>query len=137
MEDNEQLNNKLINKEIKNNLFDEENLEDLPEDYDENFDDLYSIINKIKFGNVLVCVEGLFTPEGKTYLKYKDTFDKFYDKLYNKKKNSFSNSNYKQKRIIEVASNAKTTSSSSKKNIVSPNIIYNNDLNIVGLNVNY
>ena len=129
-------NNELINKEIKNNLFDEENLEDLPEDYDEKFDDLYSIINKIKFGNVLVCAEGLFTPEGNTYRKYKDKFDKFYDKLFNKKKNSFSNSNNKPKKIIEVASNAKTTSSSSKKNIVSPNVIYN-DLNIVGLNVNY
>ena len=135
----EKINKKLINCKIKNNLFDEENLDELPEDYDENFNDLYSIINKINFGSVLVCVEGLFTPEGRTYKKYKDKFDKFYDKLYTKKGNSFSNSNNKPKKIIEVAgltSNAKTTSSSSKKNVVKPNEKYN-DLNIVKeLNVN-
>ena len=130
---------KLINNNIKNTLFDEENLDELPEDYDENFNDLYSIINKINFGSVLMCVEGLFTPEGRTYKKYKDKFDKFYDKLYAKKGNSFANSNSKQKKIVEVGgltSNAKTNSSSSKKNIVSPNMKYN-DLNIVKeLNVN-
>ena len=132
-------NSVLNNNEIKNNLFEEENLEELPEDYDENFNDLYSIINKINFGSVLMCVEGLFTPEGRTYKKYKDKFDKFYDKLYAKKGNSFANSNSKQKKIVEVGgltSNAKTNSSSSKKNIVSPNMMYN-DLNIVKeLNVN-
>ena len=110
---------KLINNNIKNTLFDEENLDELPEDYDENFNDLYSIINKINFGSVLVCVEGLFTPEGRTYKKYRDKFDKFYDKLFVKKGNSFSNSNNKPKKIVEVAgltSNTKTNSSSSKKN---------------------
>ena len=130
---------KLIDNNIKNNLFDEENLDELPEDYDENFNDLYSIINKINFGSVLVCVEGLFTPEGRTYKRYKDKFDRFYDKLYTKKGNSFSNSNNKPKKIVEVAgltSNTKTNSSSSKKNIASPNEMYN-DLNIVKeLNVN-
>ena len=110
---------KLINNNIKNTLFDEENLDELPEDYDENFNDLYSIINKINFGSVLICVEGLFTPEGRTYKKYRDKFDKFYDKLFIKKGNSFSNSNNKPKKIVEVAgltSNTKTNSSSSKKN---------------------
>ena len=113
-------------------------MDELPEDYDENFDDLYSIIKKMNFGNVLVCVEGLFTPEGRTYKKYKDKFDKLYDKLFIKKRNNFSNSNNKPKKIIEIAtSNAKTNSSSSKKkNIVMSNLIYN-DLNIVKeLNVN-
>ena len=38
--------NKLINNNIKNNLLDEKNLDEFPEDYDENFDDLYSIIKK-------------------------------------------------------------------------------------------
>ena len=78
-------------------------------------------------------MEGLFTPEGRTYKKYKDQFNKNYDKLFMKKGNSFSNSNNKQKKIIEVAgltSNAKTNSSSSKKNIVGSNVMYN-DLNIV------
>ena len=132
-------NKKLIDSKIKNDLFDEDNLDELPDDYDENFNDLYSIINKINFGSVLVCVEGLFTPEGRTYKKYKDKFDKNYDKLFAKKGNSFANSNNKPKKIVEVAgltSNTKTNSSSSKKNIVNPNDMYN-DLNIVKvLNVN-
>ena len=121
--------NKLIDNKISNNLFDEDNLNDLPEDYDENFNDLYSIINKMNFGNVLVCVEGLFTAEGRTYKKYKEKFDKFYDKQYCKKGNSFVNSNNKPKKVIEgisVTSNTKTSSSSSKKNPM-----YNNDMNIV------
>ena len=127
------INNKnIIENTINNNLFDEDNLNELPEDYDENFNDLYSIINKMNFGNVLVCVEGLFTPDGRTYKKYKEKFDKFYDKLYsNKKGNSFANSNNKPKKVMEgisLTSNTKTNSSSSKKNIINP--MYN-DLNIV------
>ena len=131
--DNNNSNKKKIeNNNITNNLFDEDNLNELPEDYDENFNDLYSIINKMNFGNVLVCVEGLFTPEGRTYKKYKEKFDKYYDKLYsNKKRNSFANSNNKPKKVMEgisLTSNTKTNSSSSKKNIINP--MYN-DLNIV------
>jgi hypothetical protein len=116
---------------IHNTLFDDENLADLPEDYDEDFNDLYSIINKMNFSNVLVCVEGLFTPEGRTYKKFKDKFDKFYENLYNKKRNSFANSNMKPKKKIEglsVTSNTKTNSSSSKKNVINNKY---NDLNIV------
>ena len=122
---------KLIENNISNDLFDEDNLSELPEDYDENFNDLYSIINKMNYGNVLVCVEGLFTAEGRTYKKYKDKFDKLYNKQFYKKGNSFTNSNNKPKKIVEgtsVASNAKTNSSSSKKNIINP--MYNNELNL-------
>ena len=122
---------KLIENNISNDLFDEDNLSELPEDYDENFNDLYSIINKMNYGNVLVCVEGLFTAEGRTYKKYKDKFDKLYNKQFYKKRNSFTNSNNKPKKIVEgtsVASNAKTNSSSSKKNIINP--MYNNELNL-------
>ena len=85
----------------------------------------------MNFGNVLVCVEGFFTPEGRNYKKFKDKFDKYYDKLYAKKGNSFANSNNKPKKIMEgisMTSNTKTNSSSSKKNIINP--MYN-DLNIV------
>jgi len=122
---------KLIENNISNDLFDEDNLSELPEDYDENFNDLYSIINKMNYGNVLVCVEGLFTAEGRTYKKYKDKFDKLYNKQFYKKGNSYTNSNNKPKKIVEgtsVASNAKTNSSSSKKNIINP--MYNNELNL-------
>ena len=55
-----------------------------------------------------------------------------YDKLYNKKRNSFSNSNDKPRKVIEstgLTSNTKTNSSSSKKNIIITNLIYN------GLNI--
>ena len=122
---------KTTDNKIHNALFDDENLADLPEDYDEDFNDLYSIINKMNFSNVLVCVEGLFTPEGRTYTKYKDKFDKFYENLFNKKGNSFVNSNMKPKKRIEglsVTSNTKTNSSSSKKNVINNKY---NDLNIV------
>ena len=122
---------KAKDNKIHNTLFDEENLDELPEDYDENFNDLYSIINKMNFSNVLVVVEGLFTPEGRTYKKFRDKFDKFYENLYNKKGNSFANSNMKPKKRIEglsVTSNTKTDSSSSKKNFINNKY---NDLNIV------
>ena len=122
---------KTTDNRIYNTLFDDENLADLPEDYDENFNDLYSIINKMNFSNVLVCVEGFFTPEGRSYNKYKDKFDKFYDNLFNKKGNSFVNSNMKPKKIMEgfsMTSNTKTNSSSSKKNVINNKY---NDLNIV------
>ena len=122
---------KTTDNKINNALFDDENMADLPEDYDEDFNDLYSIINKMNFSNVLVCVEGLFTPEGRTYTKYKDKFDKFYENLFNKKGNSFVNSNMKPKKRIEglsVTSNTKTNSSSSKKNVINNKY---NDLNIV------
>jgi hypothetical protein len=122
---------KTTDNKIHNTLFDDENLADLPEDYDEDFNDLYSIINKMNFSNVLVCVEGFFTPEGRTYMKYKDKFDKFYDNLYLKKGSSFINSNMKTKKRIEgfpATSNTKTNSSSSKKNVINNKY---NDLNIV------
>ena len=122
---------KAKDNKIHNALFDDENLADLPEDYDENFNDLYSIINKMNFSNVLVCVEGLFTPEGRTYNKYKDKFDKFYDNLFNKKGSSYVNSNMKPKKRIEglsMTSNTKTNTSSSKKNVINNKY---NDLNIV------
>ena len=117
----EETKEKLKDNNIVNDLFSEENLEELPEDYDEDFNDLYSIINKINFGRVLVGVEGFFTLEGKSYKKYKDKFDKYYDKLYLKKRNINYNSNVKKKNVMEfanMASNAKTNYSSSKKGIV-------------------
>ena len=101
--------------------------------YDDSFSDLYSIINQIKFNNVLECEDGVFAAEGKEYRKYKDKFDKYYDKKF-LKTNNFSNSN--SKKIIEgirQTSNTKTNSSSSKKNKI-PNIVYN-DRKIVNLNI--
>ena len=117
----------IYNNIINNTLLDKENLIELPEDYDEKFDDLFSIINKINFGKIIQSSEGLFTQNGSTYRKYKDKFDKYYDNLFMKKANSFLNSNDKPKKIMQIGtltSNTKTNSSSSKKNLI-------NDLNIV------
>ena len=128
------------NYKIINDLFEEQNLDNLPDDYDENFNDLYSIVNKINFGRVLVGVEGFFTCEGKSYKEYKEKFNKLYDKFLIKKRNSISNSNNKQKNLLEIvaiSSNAKTNYYSSKKGIVNNNIdIIYNDLNKVNKNLN-
>ena len=121
---------KLTHYTIINDLFEEDNLEELPNDYDENFNDLYSIKNKLKLTNVILNIEGLFSLEGSSYIKYKTKFDKIFDKLYNKKRNSFSNIIDKTKKKIEITSNTKTNYSSSKKkhynNNIRQNIICNN-----------
>ena len=117
---------KLINRRIKNTLFDEGNLDELPNNYDEKFNDLYSIKNKIKFNNIIVTAESIFTEKGSTYNKYKDNFDKIYDKLFIKKR-SLTNSGYKTKKNMEVTSNSKTNySSSSKKYSFNLNFVYKN-----------
>ena len=126
---------KISENKIENSLFNEDNLNELPPDYDENFNDLYAIVTKINFGNVLASSENFFTPEGKKYSVYKDKFDTFYDKCYSKRGNNYSNSNNKPRKILEtihMTSNTKTNSSSSKKTVIN-NLL--NDLNIVkGLN---
>ena len=131
---NEKIENIIINKNIKieNDLFNENNLDELPDDYDDKFDDLYSIINRMNFKNVLVCVEGFFTVDGRAYSKYKSNFDKNFEKFFSKKIGSYNNSSNKVN-ICERGhiSNAKTNYSSSKKNIINSNSLYNNDLNIV------
>ncbi len=123
---------------IINDLFNEENLDDLPEDYDEEFNDLYSAINKINFGRVLVGIEGFFSCEGNKYKKYKDKFNNYFNKLYDKEKIGDLNSNNKQKNILAlpgISSNKKTNYSSSKKGIINNNIeIVNNDLKVDGNN---
>lgn len=148
---NEEKKNKDINKQIcelpsgnikihinyvKNDLFDEENLEPIKKDYDDEFTDIYSVVKKINFGSVLVRAQGIFTSDGNIYQSYKENFDKNFEKL-NKK--IYLNSNNKQKKIVEAirwTSNAKTNSSSSKKRVICSNTKYN-DINIVKeLNVN-
>ena len=117
---------KLINHRINNTLFDEENLDELPNNYDEKFNDLYSIRNKINYNNVIVTAKSIFTEEGTAYNKYKDNFDKIYDKLFIKKR-SLTNSGYKTKKNMEVTSNSKTNySSSSKKYSFNLNFVYKN-----------
>ena len=130
-------NNKLLKKDlyveknlvdndiIKNDLFNEDNLDELPKDYDENFNDLYSLIKQIKFRNIIINIEGIFTTEGKDYMNYRYKFDKMYDNLFIKKKNSFSNHSIKTKKFFEATSNTKTNYSSSKKhNDIRPNAIF-------------
>jgi len=122
--------NPKFEKKNENSLFDEENLAELPPDYDENFNDLYSVINKMNFGNVLVGPESLFTPEGRVYKKFREGHDKLFEQLFQKKRTGYYSNNKpkKLKEGISMTSNTKTNSSSSKKDIVNP--MYN-DLNIV------
>ena len=63
------------NIEINNILFDEQNLEALPEFYDEKFDDLYSIVHKINFGSVLIGAESFFTINSKKYMEFEYNFN--------------------------------------------------------------
>ena len=117
---------KLINHRINNTLFDEANLDELPNNYDEKFNDLYSIRNKINFNKIIITSKSIFTEEGSTYNKYKDNFDKIYDNLFNKKI-SLTNSGNKTKKNMEVTSNSKTNySSSSKKYSFNLNFVYKN-----------
>ena len=110
----------LKNQIIENNLFDQDNLSELPNDYDDKFDDLNAIINKIDFGVVLVGAESIFSYENKCYKKYSEKFDVLFGGKMFKRYNSNVYSSCKPKKIMDKvigSSNSKTNPSSSKKNI--------------------
>ena len=117
------INNK--NKEIKNILFDNENLEKLPESYDEKFDDLYSVVRKINFGSVLIGAESFFTINSQKYVEFEYSFNNEYFKKFGKNNIEENKSKY-LKKIINSCS-TKTDFSSSNKNFYKN--IYNNSPN--------
>ena len=66
---------KIIKKKEYNELFNEENLFELPNDLDDHFDDLNSIVRKIKFNLVIVNKENLFSQNNQIYQNFKQEFE--------------------------------------------------------------
>jgi hypothetical protein len=71
--------------ELFNELFSNNNLHVLTNDIDDKFDDLNSIVRKIKFNFVILNKESIFSKSNKIYNHYKELFDFEYDKIYSKK----------------------------------------------------
>ena len=71
-------------------MFEDNNMNELTDDIDDKFDDIYSVVNKIKFNNVLSINEDLFTCENKKYIVYKQNYDiKYENYFYTKNKKKF------------------------------------------------
>ena len=117
-------NNNINTKEIKNSLFDYDNLEQLPEIYDEKFDDLYAVVRKINFGSVLIGAESLFCFDSHKYKEFQNNFDALFIKQYNKQNIDENKGKYLKK--INNSCSTKTDFSSSNKNFYKN--IYNNSI---------
>ena len=66
---------KIIKNKEYNELFNEENLFELPNDLDDQFDDLNSIVRKIKFNLVIVNKENFFSQNNQIYQNFKQEFE--------------------------------------------------------------
>lgn len=102
--------------EIKNKLFDLDNLEIFPEYYDEKFDDLYSVVRKINFGSVLIGAESLFSFSSKKYKEFQYNFDIAFIKKFNKPNLNIEEYKGKYVKKINNSFSSKTDFSSSNKN---------------------
>ena len=71
---NNNINKHNDNKEC-NELFNDSNLCDLPDDFDDKFDDLNAIVRKIKFNLVIVNKENLFSQNNQIYQNFKQEFE--------------------------------------------------------------
>ena len=105
--------------EIKNILFDEENLEDLPSNYDEKFDNLYNIVHRIDYGSILIGAESIFSYRSKKYKEFKYNYELLFIKNYTRK-NTEDNKDKNLKKINNSCT-AQTDFSSSNKNIYKHN----------------
>ena len=112
------------NIEIKNSLFDNENLEELPQNYDEKFNDLYAVVHKINFGSVLIGAESLFSSDSQKYKDFQYNFDLAFIKKYNK--SNMEENKGKCLKKINNSCSTKTDFSSSNKNFYKN--IYNNSV---------
>jgi len=72
------INNNHHNNKSYNNLFDENNLYEIPENYDDKFDNLHSIVRKIPFNKVLINCGNFFSLTNKRYDTYINEFIKKY-----------------------------------------------------------
>ena len=85
---NEKKNSNIKNNNNNNDLFDENNLYDIPEDNDDKFDNLNSIVRKIQFNKILINCGNLFSVnKNNKYFQYFEKFEKeFIENInYNKK----------------------------------------------------
>ena len=105
--------------EIKNILFDEENLEDLPSNYDEKFDNLYNIVHRIDYGSILIGAESIFSYRSKKYKEFKYNYELLFIKNYNRKNTEDNKDKHLKK--INNSCTAQTDFSSSNKNIYKHN----------------
>jgi hypothetical protein len=121
------INNKLVsntsrkaksnqNNKVNNILFQEDNLEALPSDYDDKFNDLYSVINKINFSKILRDSESIFSVNSQKYNEFKAKFD--FEFLKNCKKSNLCTNKMKCTKKCCNYSSSKTDFSSSNKNLL-------------------
>ncbi len=104
------------NIEIINSLFDNDNLVIFPENYDEKFDDLYSVVRSINFGSVLIGAESLFSFNSHKYKDFQQSFDIAFNKKYNTTNKNLEENKGKYVKKINNSFSSKTDFSSSNKN---------------------
>ena len=63
-------------KNIINDLFNEDNLEDFSIEKDDNFNNLHSIVKKINFNKIIVNCGNFFSQNNKKYINYINSFNK-------------------------------------------------------------
>ena len=91
----------VINKSI-NELFNEENLYEIPLNFDDKFDDLNAIVRKIHFDQISSTKETLFSNNNKTYKNFKQIFDyDFESNNLNHIKNIYLSSNKEKNKITD------------------------------------
>ena len=91
----------VINKSI-NELFNEENLYEIPLNFDDKFDDLNAIVRKIHFDQISSSKETLFSNNNKTYKNFKQIFDyDFESNNLNHIKNIYLSSNKEKNKITD------------------------------------
>ncbi len=74
---NEKKNSNIKNNNNYNDLFDENNLYEIPEDNDDKFDNLNSIVRKIQFNKILINCGNLFSVnKNNKYFQYFEKFEK-------------------------------------------------------------
>ena len=93
---------KIIKNKEYNELFNDENLFELSNDLDDNFDDLNSIVRKIKFNLVIVNKENFFSQNNKSYQNFKQEFENDFGTNYlNKLKRIYCSLDKEKNKITE------------------------------------
>ena len=94
------------NNIYNNSLLNDDNLCELPFDYDEKFDDLNAIVHKLKFNNLFVNSESYFSLNNKYYKNYENEFDiKFNNLKINNNKKHYELTNSAKGRISDKKNN--------------------------------